>query len=636
MDESDSRLVKDLEELTQRVEALERRLQHLESDGSEARSHMAEKQPAAVDSLTPDGPVTPDLVHTEPDPSRVSQFDPPAPVATRGTARRVPRVPEADAAPGAPAAPKRPQPAPGVAPIATIAWIGRTLIVLGGAFLLRAITESEVLTRGVGTVVGYAYGILWLLFADRDAQRNRWGSANFFALTTAIIAFPLVWEAAVRFEILSPVAASGALLFLAAVALAVAWRGHNGVVAWIFGLGIVFTDFGLAFATRSFFSFFSGLLLLAATLLWLGYGRPWRALARTVAVFADIAVLLVTATLFLGDPERAPVVGSPGLLTLQLSLMLIYLFTFALRALLASREVGAFAILQSFAVLAIGFGGASVTSSRISNGALFLAILSLGLAAAAYAVVFSIVDRQGGSRRNFIFYSTVSLFLTLAGCSVLPTELAPVASLGIMALLTAWFGARRARATLSQHGAVYAAAAAIASGLVAGAGAVFVGPWDGASRVLSFASLVVLGVAAVCCGFPVPMHGRTWGRLSRMPRLTYIALLALGFGALAVDQGVRVLPASSAADAAVVGVVRTAVLAAAALLLAAIGRWRGIVEARLLVPPVLVLGGVKLVFEDLRTGRPMTLFPSLVLYGVALILAPRLSRRTSPAGPASD
>ena len=53
-------------------------------------------------------------------------------------------------------------------------------------------------------------------------------------------------------------------------------------------------------------------------------------------------------------------------------------------------------------------------------------------------------------------------------------------------------------------------------------------------------------------------------------------------------------------------------------------RWQG---ARLLVYPILVAGGVKLVFEDLRAGSASTLFVSLAAYGSALILAHRVTRR---------
>jgi hypothetical protein len=46
-----------------------------------------------------------------------------------------------------------------------------------------------------------------------------------------------------------------------------------------------------------------------------------------------------------------------------------------------------------------------------------------------------------------------------------------------------------------------------------------------------------------------------------------------------------------------------------------------------LVYPTLAVGALKLLLDDLRKGRPATLFISFVLYGIALILAPRLARR---------
>ena len=42
--------------------------------------------------------------------------------------------------------------------------------------------------------------------------------------------------------------------------------------------------------------------------------------------------------------------------------------------------------------------------------------------------------------------------------------------------------------------------------------------------------------------------------------------------------------------------------------------------------PLVALGGVKLLFQDLRDGRPATLVASLALYGAVLVLAPRLMK----------
>jgi hypothetical protein len=64
-----------------------------------------------------------------------------------------------------------------------------------------------------------------------------------------------------------------------------------------------------------------------------------------------------------------------------------------------------------------------------------------------------------------------------------------------------------------------------------------------------------------------------------------------------------------------------------AILLAWSCRLPRLKEAAWLVYPVLVAGGIHLLVEDLRSGRPLTLVVSFALYGSALILSPRLVRR---------
>jgi hypothetical protein len=54
-------------------------------------------------------------------------------------------------------------------------------------------------------------------------------------------------------------------------------------------------------------------------------------------------------------------------------------------------------------------------------------------------------------------------------------------------------------------------------------------------------------------------------------------------------------------------------------------------EGAWLVYPLLALTGLKFVLEDFRVGRPGTLFLAFALYGLALIVAPRLARRAGAA-----
>jgi hypothetical protein len=69
---------------------------------------------------------------------------------------------------------------------------------------------------------------------------------------------------------------------------------------------------------------------------------------------------------------------------------------------------------------------------------------------------------------------------------------------------------------------------------------------------------------------------------------------------------------------------RTAALAISAAFLAGYSHRTRFGNLSWLVYTILVLGAVKLAFEDIAAGGAATLFLSLGLYGGALILAPRL------------
>ena len=77
------------------------------------------------------------------------------------------------------------------------------------------------------------------------------------------------------------------------------------------------------------------------------------------------------------------------------------------------------------------------------------------------------------------------------------------------------------------------------------------------------------------------------------------------------------------ADPGAAASIRTGVLAVSAVLLKWFGRRDRYPEAGWLAYTVLVLGGLKLIFQDLPAGRPVTLFLSLTLYGGALWLVTR-------------
>ncbi|HEY6050201.1 MAG TPA: hypothetical protein VIZ58_03065, partial [Thermoanaerobaculia bacterium] len=94
--------------------------------------------------------------------------------------------------------------------------------------------------------------------------------------------------------------------------------------------------------------------------------------------------------------------------------------------------------------------------------------------------------------------------------------------------------------------------------------------------------------------------------------------------------------APEARDAASIALVRSAVLAASAVILAFLAKRTSLRELGWLAYAVLVLGGVKLVVEDVPAGRPLTLFLAFALYGASLLWTPRVLRRREDSGAAAD
>ena len=78
--------------------------------------------------------------------------------------------------------------------------------------------------------------------------------------------------------------------------------------------------------------------------------------------------------------------------------------------------------------------------------------------------------------------------------------------------------------------------------------------------------------------------------------------------------------------AGLVATLRTGVLAAAAIIVAWLGRRLGTREFGALLYPVLGWGALKLLIEDFRTSPPSLLFVAFALYGGALILGPRIAK----------
>ena len=94
------------------------------------------------------------------------------------------------------------------------ARLGRLLVILGGAFMLRALTESETVGLNVGVGLGLAYALAWTALAERTGRSGRKADATFYGLATTMIAFPLLIEATLRMKVFSSVSAASSMLWV--------------------------------------------------------------------------------------------------------------------------------------------------------------------------------------------------------------------------------------------------------------------------------------------------------------------------------------------------------------------------------------------------------------------------------------
>jgi len=502
----------------------------------------------------------------------------------------------------------------------TPALAGRSLLVLAGAFLLRALTEAGTFASGTGIVLGVAYAVIWIVAAARAAAGGRQASAGFHSVCAALIADPLLFEASTSFGVLSPTVGAALLAGMTAAGMGVASRWRLRAAAWVFAVGALVTAVALVVVRPPGEAATAVLIALSLASLWMADMHDWRALRWFTALAADVGVLRLTAmaTAPAGLPENFGVVNAPVVAVLQAVLVVGFVGTTVSRALRGKSRLAGFDFVQSSIAWAVGWGGA-IRLARFHGwgvGGLFLLALVLG--AAAYAGAFGVVDRRQGRNMAFLFMSSVGLVLVLLGMPGV-VDGASASVWAVLAVGVAAIGSRWDRVTLRVHAVVLLLAAWGKSGLafeaaqkLSGRGGDITAPEVGAVIVVL---LTILTTAVVLVGRRL----RASGRLQRLPLTGLLAMTAIGFAAVSVWLVVGVAPE---AVVAVGTVVLSAVTVGFAILA---GRW-GIVEAGWLVYPLLVLTGLQVLFHDLVSGRTLALVFTLAAYGTALILSPRLLR----------
>ena len=515
---------------------------------------------------------------------------------------------------------------PALSALPTLPILGRALLGLAGAYLLRALTESGTFAPQAGVAIGLLYALLWLVWAAHTPAARHIETA-LLSLTSVLVLSPLLWEATLRFHAISTWTAGAILLLFTVFGLAVSWRKDLLIVATITTLAGLGTAAGLLMATHDVLPFTFVFLAIAAAVeasACLGHWLSERWLAATTA---DLSVLLATwlVTNARGLPEAYAPIPHSWLLASQVLLLAIYLSSIIVRTLLRGFTFTAFETAQCALAFLIGVGG----GLRLSGQSSAAGALALACAAACYVVSFALLDRAGSHGRNFYTYSTFGILLTLAGSRILLSGAAAPAAWLVLAIGCIWAGGFFGRLTLQIHGGVYLVLALASSGALKQAADFLLGEtasWPGEQPAAVGAGALAAAVCYLLAARHRPAERGAWSvQAFRLVVAGALVWLAAGIAAGALNAAYHALYGAGASHA-YCATLHTGVLAGAALLLAWAGsRWNRLELSRLIYP-VMIAGAYRLVVEDLHQDRKAALFLSLLLYGAALTLLPRLHR----------
>lgn len=508
---------------------------------------------------------------------------------------------------------------------------GRALLGLAGAYILRALTEAGTLPAGAGVFIAVCYAAWWLVLAVRAPQENRL-VVIVDGLTAVFVLYPMLWEATVRFRVLPPVLTAGVLGAFALLGFGIAWHRERSPVTWITTIAALATTVALLVATHDLLTFTTVLLVISASIEFSACRDHWLGLRWAVAVTADLFVLLLMylVTKPGGMPESYPPVAQTAMLAILGVLLTVYLSSTVVRTLFRRLPITVFEIGQVAVSFLILIGGVLRISQGAGTASMAMAALLLCAGAACYLVAFAFLDRRTGHDINFYAYSTFGMLLVFAGIRILLGEWESWRAVAWSALAVAgsWMGSRAGRDTLHFHGLAYQLFAVISSGLAA----------FSFSRLMRVPQpdavppavlLLPVAAAAVCyllftrdCTMAAPqaadnargvlfLAGAWWGGAGL---IHWAALRVLGSG------GMRQTPSLAATCGTFLMVLSACGMAWGA------GRWKRR-EMGWLVYPVMILCGYKILTLDMPESRSHAVSVSLLLYGAALLLLPRLLRR---------
>jgi hypothetical protein len=503
------------------------------------------------------------------------------------------------------------------------AVVGRALLGIAGAYLLRAVAESDLVPKPIVASVAIAYAFTWLVWGART-RAGSWFPSSVYSCTSSLILAPMLWELTMRFKVMSAWTAACSIAVFAGVAFVLARKPAQVPVLRITNIAAGSLSLALAIATHVTLPFI-GVLLLMVAFSEFALSRDRASGARLFVAFAaDLAVwtLIFIYSFPQSTRQDYPSIAPHWLILPGFALFLIFAASISIKSILRRNKITAFETLQT--TIAFVMTAYSFLLFGPPAGRVILGVLCLALSVVVYIAVFKPIECMREPFNATVFSSwTAALFLA-GNWLCIPVSWTP-ASMGLAAVAATVAGSRMHRLALEFHGTLYLLTAGVASGFL---GYILRVATEMPNEAPSWGIDLVSGCAVVCYVTVSSNRGDPWQQ--KTLHLVSACVAICGATALMV-QGFTTLTSLIVHPAAHhLAFIRTLTLCAVALALAFGGaHWRRLELTRLGFA-VLVLLAVKLVAEDLRHGHLGYTAASICLVAFTLIAIPRVGH-TRPA-----
>lgn len=503
-----------------------------------------------------------------------------------------------------------------------VSILGKAVLGIAGAYLLRAIAEAGPIPQFPVLLAAIVYAALWMVWAVRGHDTNRFASAA-YGMTSVLILAPLLWECTVRFRVISAGFAALVLVGYVAFALTLSWRRQLQLIPWITTVAMVITALALIVATHRLVPLAASLLVVAAITEIAACLEHRLSLRAVPALAADFAIWLLVDLLTSaeGIPEGYDPASPVTIGILCCALFAIYGASIGVRGFAHTQKFSIFEIGQGVLAFALAAFGVLRATQGTASGT--IGILCLVFSVACYWTALWHFASESYSRNRRVT-ATWAAALLLAGTFLVFGTKLQVAFLCLGALTAAFLYSSTRKFSLGLHVSFYLAAAAAVSplpafGVSAMAGVVPPAP-NWVVWVIEIAALLCYLVGAQVQEERIQRRG-LWVVPGGLFSFASAAIVVVMISTLASGQMELSPPRLS--------VIRTIVTCGLAFVLGFAASRCKYVELGWLASAAVAFGTLKLLLEDMRFGNAVSLVISLLCYGSMLILLPRLTRRAT-------